>query len=712
MKKLFTLLFISCIGLLSYAQTDFGTEYLNEDFSSEQMPPAGWTIDNEDGNWGISSSAKSGGSAPEGQLHYVQGDFATYLISPEIDLTGVTELSLSFKHFLDDYSGSGYTIGFASRSNGGAWNDIWSVAPTGNMGPETITVPVETADLGAADFQLAIYLDGNHYNYDDWFFDDIVLFTPFDTDGAVTNITVPSMLVAGPQDVTGVFTNGGNNEITSMDINWKIDEGTVYTTSYTGISIAFGETMDFTCDDQLDLTAGAYELSVWCSNINGNGDDDDPSNDMTTKSISIATDETQRLVLCEEFTSSTCGPCANFNANTLPAFEAENEGKYAMIKYQMSWPGSGDIYYTEEGGVRRNYYGISGVPNFVCEAENWGTSVNQDQFDEFYAKPSFFEVTGNHSIDGDNISIDITVNPFVTVENITLHCVIIENETTENVGSNGETSFEYVMMKMMPDGHGAQVDFVAGTPYTVNYTHDMSTTNVEEMDDLDVIIFLQNDANSEVLQSAYSEEGVAAPSVAANIANNAEDVLVDENIVFTFSQPIRNLDDSEITNANVAEHITLKLENASGADVPFTATINDAKTVITVDPAENLEYLTQYYTAIDATVENSSDMPINPLSLTFTTILDEGIDAVQNINNISVYPNPTTNIANIAFNLTQSSDISIKVYDLAGKEVKVIQNNTMEAGDHIITVSDLNSGAYLIRIATDNNVITKRVSVL
>ena len=45
--------------------------------------------------------------------------------------------------------------------------------------------------------------------------------------------------------------------------------------------------------------------------------------------------------LYEEFTSSTCGPCAFANAILDPLLMA-NEGTHSLIKYQMNWPGSGD----------------------------------------------------------------------------------------------------------------------------------------------------------------------------------------------------------------------------------------------------------------------------------------------------------------------------------------------------------------------------------
>src|SRR5690606_27331008 len=57
------------------------------------------------------------------------------------------------------------------------------------------------------------------------------------------------------------------------------------------------------------------------------------------------------------------------------------------------------------------------------------------------------------------------------------------------------------MMKMIPDAQGTLVNFVTGEVYEESYTVDLSGTNVEEMDDLDVIIFVQNPADKRIMQS-------------------------------------------------------------------------------------------------------------------------------------------------------------------------------------------------------------------
>ena len=105
---------------------------------------------------------------------------------------------------------------------------------------------------------------------------------------------------------------------------------------------------------------------------------------------------------------------------------------------------------------------------------------------------------------------------------------------------------------------------------------------------------------------AWAHEAVAVESIAT-----------DSNITFTFSEAIRNLDDSEITNSNVGSLITLKNTDANGSDIAFSATINPAKKVITIDPTSNLSSHQIVYAAIGATVEDDADNAVPASSKSF-----------------------------------------------------------------------------------------------
>ncbi len=267
MKKLSTLLLF--IGMSVFV---FGQTFILEDFSAGEMPPSGWSIDDLQEKWSINSGTEAGGIAPEAKFTYLSGNNTTRLISPETDLTGFTSASFSFRHFLDDYSGSGYTLGAATRSGGGAWNDVWSVNPTGDIGPEELSFEINNGDMGASDFQICLYVTGNTYNLDYWYIDDILLFNPLALDAQMVSITTSSY-VGGPTEVEGIVKNFGSTQITSLDIDWEVD-GMVHSTSITGLSIDFGENYDFTCDDLFNFPIGSYDLIVTILNENGTKDDD------------------------------------------------------------------------------------------------------------------------------------------------------------------------------------------------------------------------------------------------------------------------------------------------------------------------------------------------------------------------------------------------------------------------------------------------------
>jgi len=99
--------------------------------------------------------------------------------------------------------------------------------------------------------------------------------------------------------------------------------------------------------------------------------------------------------------------------------------------------------------------------------------------------------------------------------------------------------------------------------------------------------------------------------ITASIATNSD-------ITFTFSEAVRNLDNSALTDSNVGSLITLKDTDANGTNIPFAATINSAKTVITINPTSNFTSQQVVYAAIGATVEDFADNVIPASSKTFT----------------------------------------------------------------------------------------------
>lgn len=665
-----------------------------ETFSGGVIPVPGWTIMGNVNNFANPATANAGGIAPELQFDNepVFPNTTYRIISPQINTTGVSQVIIRFKHMFDHVDGSSVAVNLAvdTRSGGGSWNNVWTKAATTDLAAETVTVIVNNANVGSATFQLSLSMNGSSQNMKSWFIDNVEVINPFSLDGAIASVDLPALFV-GAQPIKGKFSNLGTTPITSADISWMVEGGDIHTTSYTGLNLALGASHDYEFADSLNVPAGDYNLWVWTSNINGVPVDDNPANDSLMKALSIPAQLIFYKPLFEEFTSSTCSPCASFNNGTLNPFLAQHgDDDLTLIKYQMNWPGSGDPYYTLEGGVRRTYYGVNAVPDLYIDGKKVATSSAgvSGGYNATAGTTCYVAIESTHEIQGNNVIIDANIVPYASYSNVVIQMAIVEKITTQNVASNGETEFHHVMMKMVPDASGTSVNLVAGQPVELKHTIDMTSTNVEEMDDLMVAIFIQQSSKA-IVQSGYSIEVGAA--ISSSVADSAVNVPVDQPIVINFSQAVRMIGGAAITNENVASLIELKAGDANGVSAGFTATINAAKTQITITPSPKLAYLQRYYLKV-LPVENNSAVPTLPYVINFTTLLNIGVINTP-ISEFSVYPNP----ANGTLNINESRNIeTIEIYSIIGNLVKTVNVHNM-TGQFGINVSDLHTGLYFLK---------------
>ena len=75
------------------------------------------------------------------------------------------------------------------------------------------------------------------------------------------------------------------------------------------------------------------------------------------------------------------------------------------------------------------------------------------------------------------------------------------------------------------------------------------------------------------------------------------------------------------------------------------------------------------------------------------------------------YPNPFNPSTKINFTIPVNGQVSLKVYDILGKEVMSLVNDVITAGRHEVTFngSNLNSGTYFYRLQSGNFVETKKM---
>jgi len=173
---------MAIVGFISLFLSTSGQTHLSEAFNSGQFPPQDWTVENLPDQWILSNTSYAGGSEPEARFEWIQQIGITRLISPQVNLSGLSMVNFQFKHLYDDYTGEGPSIGISTRSGSGDWTSVWEVLPESSIGPETITLEISNDDVGQPDFQICCYLQGDFWNLDYWYLDDLVLYTPLTLD--------------------------------------------------------------------------------------------------------------------------------------------------------------------------------------------------------------------------------------------------------------------------------------------------------------------------------------------------------------------------------------------------------------------------------------------------------------------------------------------------------------------------------------------------
>ena len=249
----------------------------------------------------------------------------------------------------------------------------------------------------------------------------------------------------------------------------------------------------------------------------------------------------QRIPMIEVFTSSTCGPCNPGNVSLNNVLNNYTD-QYTLLKYQMSWPGTGDPYFTSEGGSRRSFYAVNSVPNLQVDGGFNGnpSSFSNSLFEQSAAIPSYTGLSATYTVSGQTVDVSVSINPH---ENITssskLYVAIFEHKTFLNLKSNGETEFENVMKKMLPGGfqggqYIASLDSGVQQNYNFSYTFNgtyilpsdaqnqvnLNTNHtVEDFNNLGVAVWVQINSTKEILQSASATDPNSINEIDNTIAN-------------------------------------------------------------------------------------------------------------------------------------------------------------------------------------------------
>lgn len=367
------------------------------------------------------------------------------------------------------------------------------------------------------------------------------------TDGAVTAVTFPKIVAASSStSVKATIKNNGSQNITALQLTYTIDGGTPVSQTFSGLNIYPFGTYTATFTTQVSNPSVAnHAIAIDIVQVNGAADPV-TGNNQATGNFTVATQIVPRNGLIEEFSSSTCAPCASFNAIFDPLAVNNNanvpSSNFNVIKYQMNWPSpNNDRSFNAHGNTRRGYYGVSGIPDHYTNGMTGGAG-NQAEITASKSPSAFIDITGSFVIHSNNtFDVSYSVTPYFTMSgNYSVHAAVVQRSFDLALNDPSQTTsqshFVYAMREMFPNGNGTAVTtFTEGTPVTGNWAaHTYAVGNVQQNNYQwwsspiagDLVVFVQDNATGEVMQSKSIP--ASWPVSTPNIANDTK-VLVYPN---------------------------------------------------------------------------------------------------------------------------------------------------------------------------------------
>ncbi len=158
------------------------------------------------------------------------------------------------------------------------------------------------------------------------------------------------------------------------------------------------------------------------------------------------------------------------------------------------------------------------------------------------------------------------------------------------------------------------------------------------------------------------------------------------------------------TAGNITTFLTTGSANATSYSWDFGDGTNSSQAAPVHAYAANGSYIV-VLTAING---NCTD------EYTFTVAITVGLDELNLFENITLYPNPVNDEANLSIELNEISNLDIVVFDMSGKIVSTVYNGQVSSGksEFKINTNELVNGMYYTKISTGTSVKTIKMNVI
>ncbi len=645
MKK--TLLSVAAclaIGITGHAQ-------LTENFESTTGTglPSGWTqsvgtgTPNDSVGWnsGTNTSLGSTDFAMYPHTRYVAvnddkyggaANTNTFLMSPSFSIpAGSWWLKFECSYLKGTYMSITEAATVEVSTDGGT---IWNVVSTLNANASLWWEP-RYIDLSAYAGMPNVKVGFRYKDNGGWLFgwgiDDVSVFSPPANDIQLVAIAPvdgnPNGYgVAGSNiTITGQVRNNGGTAISSYNIKYVFNGGSVVTNAVSGTPVAPFTTGTFSATTPVTLPAavGPYQLTTWAELT---GDVNATNDSVGLDSLYTVAFMPTKTMAVEEGTGTWCQWCPR-GIVYMDSLHTLYGSGVSLVAVHNNDPMEVTAYDAWMGTQ------IGGYPSVMVDRRyEMDPSQLLDAYTALHDDFSFANVTAVPTLAGTSLSVAVTVKPAININGAKLALVITEDNLSGTTTAWAQANAY----------SGSTSNFLTGQG--VNYNALPSPIPASQMH-YDFV------ARS-IDPSATGGAGLVPASMVYNTDYN-----------YTFNKTLTS------TWVNNKLHgVVLLLDGNNGS------VLNSANFSVSVG--------------------------INDLN--------------AGIENFVILPNPASTQASVIFDLKNSGNVQMEVYDMLGRIVHTVPSSYMPSGTGRITVplTDFAPGIYNVKVQTENGIISGKFNVV
>ncbi|MBC8146839.1 MAG: Omp28-related outer membrane protein [Bacteroidetes bacterium] len=458
---------------------------------------------------------------------------------------------------------------------------------------------------------------------------------PDSFDIKMNSLTSPGKYLKNNTTVSlkGEIENVGSETITSFDLNYTVNGGSIITDNIGSVSIPYNTSYNYTHTNTWTPSAtGMYDFVIWTSNINGNADAD-PSNDTVFKTVQVYDTTAFKKVIIEEFTGAWCGYCPEGAYIVDQLLTKHGDTLIAVGNH------NGDDMVIAGGTAIQQAFSVTGYPNAMIDRKLFSGQAKETHSRGEWADNVKSQI-GSYSPVA--VSVEYSYNYATRQITATITADFVEPAT-------GDMRFICEITE----------DSITGTGSGYNQVNYYNTTAGHPYNGAGnpIIGFVHRHVLIGLPSGAMGNAGVIPSTVAANSQYN-------EN--FTFTLP----NGSDVTRVSIIGFVA------------YNSNIIGKREVL-----------------------NSNEIHLSEL----TGIIEK--DAANQL--LSIYPNPTNDVAFIDFNLFDRSNVNVNIYNILGALVYSKDLGSFSKGKNLtaVDVNGLDNGLYIIQLKIGENTLTKKLTI-